>query len=92
MGFNYMVLQNRLGMGGLFLNFTFKNPTKLPLEGCSYKNTHSKKNCNGTFSNKIILYYFFLNYHKNLGSGIQMVGKPKILADNPKCRAWLSAG
>ena len=24
------------------------------------------------------------------GSGIQMVGKPKILADNPKCRAWLS--
>ena len=78
-----MVLQNRLGIGGLFFYFTSKKPTK---------NTHVPKKIVKGRSQIKSFYIFFLNCHKNLGSGIQMVGKPKILADNPKCRAWLSAG
>ena len=90
-GSSYMIPQNRVGIGGLFFISLLQNPPICP------KKVHTKiqapkKNCEGTFSNKIILYFFLEIVIKNLGSGIQMVGKPKILADNPKCRAWLSAG
>ena len=44
----------------------------------------------------ILFYIHFILYIeiviKNPGSGIQMVGKSEMLADNPKCRAWSSAG
>ena len=90
-----MALQNRLGMGGggLFFIFTLK---KTP-PNCPYKAVHTKihtpkKMVKGRSQIKSFYIIFFFKLYKNPGSGIQMVGKPKILADNPKCRAWLSAG
>ena len=58
-----MVLQNRVGIGGLFFNFTLKTPTKLPQKGCLYKNTRSLKNCNETFYIKKFK-VFLKNCHK----------------------------
>ena len=73
-----MIPQNRVGISGLFFISLLQNPPNCPQKAVYTKIQALKKNCEGTFSNKIILYFFFEIVIKNLGSGIQMVGKPNV--------------
>ena len=79
-----MIPQNRVGIGGLFFISLLQNPVHTKIQA-------PKKIVKGRFQIKSFIFFSEIVI-KNLGSRIQMDGKPKILADNAKCRAWLSAG
>ena len=87
-----MIPQNRVGIGGLFLFHFYKTHQIAPKRLFIQKYKLLKKIAKGRFQIKSFIIIFSEIVIKNLGSRIQMVGKPKILADNPKCRAWLYAG
>ena len=88
-----MFFQNRVGIGGdFFLISLLKTTPNCPQKTVLTKIHAPKKIVKGRSQTKSFYFIFFKIDIKNLGSGIQMVGKPKILADKPKCRARLSAG